>query len=65
MLSPVARGHALIHFRTGGRPGKVAQESFKGKLRVRDFGSLLAHLQNGIGHAMAFACGLLLVRRVS
>ena len=26
---------------------------------------LVAHLENGIGHAKAFGCGLLLVRRVS
>lgn len=64
ILSPVARGHAPIHFRKGGRPGKVAQVTFEGLLRVRDSGSLLALLENGIGHAKAFGCGLLLVRPV-
>ena len=62
ILSPVARGHAPIHFRKGGRPGKVVQVTIEGLLRVRDAGSLLAHLESGIGHAKAFGCGLLLVR---
>ena len=65
ILSPVVRGHAPIHFRKGGRPGKVAQVTFEGLLRVRDSGLLLTHLENGIGHAKAFGCGLLLIRRVS
>ncbi len=64
ILSPVARGHAPVHFRKGGRPGKVAQVTFEGLLRVRDSGVLLAHMENGVGHAKAFGCGLLLVRRV-
>ena len=62
ILSPVARGHAPIHFRKGGQPGKVAQVTFEGLLRVRDSVSLLMQLENGVGHAKAFGCGLLLVR---
>ena len=64
VLSPVARGHAPLHFRKGSQPGKVAQVTFEGLLRVRYAGLLLTHMQNGIGHAKAFGCGLLLVRRV-
>ena len=62
--SPVARAHAPIHFRKGERPGKVAVVTFEGLLSVHDPRSLLTHLENGIGHAKAFGCGLLLVRRV-
>ncbi len=37
---------------------------FSGNLRVADAAALLAALLDGIGHAKAFGCGLLLVRRL-
>ena len=44
--------------------GEVAMVTFEGLLGVCDLRALLAHLENGIGHAKAFRCGLLLVRRI-
>jgi CRISPR system Cascade subunit CasE len=64
VLSPIARGHAPLHFRKGGQPGKVAQVTFEGLLRVLDSRLLLTQMENGIGPAKAFGCGLLLVRRL-
>jgi len=34
-----------------------------GLLQVQDPDALLRHLENGLGHAKFFGCGLLLVRR--
>ena len=64
MQTPVVQVHTPVHFRKGGRPGKVVTVTSTGLLRVDNPKSLLLHLQNGIRRARAFGCGLLLVRRV-
>ena len=56
--------HAPIHFRKGNRGGKLATATFDGVIQVRDPIALTSFLENGIGHAKAFGCGLLLVRRI-
>jgi CRISPR system Cascade subunit CasE len=56
--------HEALHFRKGQRIGKLARVTFEGVLRVQDPDALLRHLENGLGPAKAFGCGLLLVRRV-
>lgn len=56
--------HAPIYFRKGNRGGKLATVTFDGVLRVSDPTRMTELLRNGIGHAKAFGCGLLLVRRV-
>lgn len=56
--------HAPVYFRKGSRAGKLVTATFEGVLRVRDPDRLTALLENGIGPAKAFGCGLLLVRRV-
>jgi CRISPR system Cascade subunit CasE len=56
--------HAPLHFRKGNRGGKVVTVSYEGTLRVIDPAALAARLENGIGPAKAFGCGLLLVRRI-
>ncbi|MFN0040843.1 MAG: type I-E CRISPR-associated protein Cas6/Cse3/CasE [Burkholderiales bacterium] len=56
--------HPPLYFRKGNRGGKLVTATFEGVLRVRDPNSLATLLENGIGHAKAFGCGLLLVRRI-
>ena len=56
--------HAPLYFRKGNRGGKLVTTTFEGVLRVSDPASLAALLENGIGPAKAFGCGLLLVRRI-
>ena len=56
--------HAPIYFRKGNRGGKLATVTFDGVLRVNDPTRMTELLENGIGHAKAFGCGLLLVRRI-
>lgn len=56
--------HAPIYFRKGNRGGKLATVTFEGVLRVSDPSRMTELLENGIGHAKAFGCGLLLVRRI-
>lgn len=56
--------HAPLYFRKGKRAGKLVTCTFEGMLRV-DEPERLAHLlENGVGPAKAFGCGLLLVRRL-
>lgn len=55
--------HAPLYFRKGNRGGKLLTATFDGVIRVRDSVALASLLENGIGHAKAFGCGLLLVRR--
>jgi len=59
-----AQVHEALHFRKGQRVGKLARVTFEGLLRVQDPNALLRLLENGLGPAKAFGCGLLLVRRV-
>ncbi len=56
--------HAPLYFRKGSRGGKLVTVTFEGVLRVKDPARLIGLLENGIGPAKAFGCGLLLVRRV-
>lgn len=56
--------HAPVYFRKGKGAGKLVTCTFEGVLRV-DEPERLAHLlENGVGPAKGFGCGLLLVRRV-
>lgn len=56
--------HAPVYFRKDNRGGKLATVTFNGVLRVSDPTRMTELLENGIGHAKAFGCGLLLVRRL-
>ena len=56
--------HVPMYFRKGNRGGKLATATFDGVLQVRDSTRLTELLENGIGPAKGFGCGLLLVRRV-
>lgn len=49
-----------------GKAGQILFSSvdFSGELTVTDPGAFIAALSHGIGHAKAFGCGLLLVRRL-
>lgn len=56
--------HAPLYFRKGKRGGKLVTCTFEGVLRVEAPQQLASLLENGIGPAKAFGCGLLLVRRL-
>lgn len=56
--------HPPLHFRKGNRAGKLATVTYEGVLRVMDADRLAKLLENGIGPAKAFGCGLMLVRRL-
>ena len=56
--------HPPLYFRKGNRAGKLATCTFEGVLRVSSVEALGALLENGVGPAKAFGCGLLLVRRI-
>jgi len=56
--------HPPVYFRKGSRAGKLVTFSFEGVLRVLNGPDLVTILENGIGPAKAFGCGLLLVRRI-
>lgn len=56
--------HAPIYFRKGHQGGKLATVTFEGVLRVSDPIRLAELLENGVGPAKGFGCGLLLVRRI-
>lgn len=55
--------HVPLYFRKGRHGGKLVTATFEGVLHVRDPDRLTALLENGVGPAKAFGCGLLLVRR--
>jgi CRISPR/Cas system-associated endonuclease Cas1 len=57
--------HVPLYFRKGKRAGKLVTCTFEGVLRVDDPERLTILLENGVGPARAFGCGLLLVRRLS
>lgn len=57
--------HPPLFFRRGNRGGKIASVTFEGILSVADPDALISLLENGIGPAKAFGCGLLLVRRMA
>lgn len=56
--------HATLYFRKGNRGGKLVTTTFEGELSVSNPDRLAALLENGIGPAKSFGCGLLLVRRL-
>lgn len=56
--------HPPLYFRKNGRGGKLVTVTFEGVLRVLDGQALLKGLENGIGPAKGFGCGLMLVRGV-
>lgn len=56
--------HPPLYFRKDNRGGKIVCATFEGIFRVLDPDALVALLENGIGPAKAFGCGLLLVRRI-
>lgn len=56
--------HPPLYFRKGNRAGKLVTCTFEGVLRVTSAEALRTILENGIGPAKAFGCGLMLVRRL-
>lgn len=57
--------HQPTFFRRRDRGGRIASVTFEGILEVKRTDALVALLENGIGPAKAFGCGLMLVRRLS
>lgn len=57
--------HPPLYFRKANRGGKILCATFEGLLTVLDPNALVALLENGLGPAKAFGCGLLLVRRAT
>jgi CRISPR system Cascade subunit CasE len=56
--------HPPLYFRKGNRGGKLATVTFEGELTVTAPERLRDLIENGVGPAKAFGCGLLLVRRI-
>jgi CRISPR system Cascade subunit CasE len=56
--------HAPVYFRKGNRGGKLVTATFEGVMCVRNPDILVALMENGIGPAKAFGCGLLLLRKI-
>lgn len=56
--------HAPLYFRKGAHAGKLVTFTFEGTLKIQDSAELVRLLENGIGPAKAFGCGLMLVRRL-
>ena len=56
--------HQPLYFHKGQRAGKLITSTFDGVLQVNDSAYLTMLLENGVGPAKGFGCGLLLVRRV-
>jgi CRISPR system Cascade subunit CasE len=57
--------HPPLYFRKGNRAGKLTTCTFEGVVHVASAAELRALLENGVGPAKAFGCGLLLVRRLA
>ncbi len=53
-----------LYFWKDGKAGKIATITYSGQISVNDPESMRAILEQGIGRAKAFGCGLMLVRRV-
>lgn len=53
-----------LYFRKNGKAGKIVTTMFGGQINVSDPERMRAILENGVGPAKAFGCGLMLVRRV-
>ena len=56
--------HSPLYFRKSGYGGKVVTATFEGVLHIKAPDLLIRALENGIGPAKSFGCGLLLVRRL-
>ena len=56
--------HQPMYFRKGSQAGKLVTSTFDGILQVSDPTCLTQLLENGVGPAKGFGCGLLLVRRM-
>lgn len=56
--------HPPLFFRKGNSIGKLGTTTFEGTVQVLDPKVLTLLLENGIGPAKAFGCGLMLVRRI-
>ena len=56
--------HTPTYFRKGNRSGKLVTVTFEGVLNVTGPDNLIRLLENGVGPAKAFGCGLLLIRRM-
>lgn len=56
--------HAPLYFRKGKHGGKLVTCTFEGVLQVDAPKQLAGLLENGVGPAKAFGCGLLLVRQL-
>lgn len=54
-----------LHFRKGNKPGKIQPYTFKGVMQVVNPSLLITLLQQGIGPAKAFGCGLLSLAKSS
>lgn len=53
-----------LYFRKSGMAGKIKPVVFQGILKVVEPEAFVQSIQNGIGPAKAFGCGLMLVRRI-
>ncbi len=53
-----------LYFRKDGKAGKIVTVSFSGQVSVKDTVPMHTILEQGIGRAKAFGCGLMLVRRI-
>lgn len=56
--------HAPTYFRKRNQYGKLVTVTFSGVIKVSDPIALTTLLENGVGPAKGFGCGLLLVRRI-
>jgi CRISPR system Cascade subunit CasE len=63
VVAATVQPHPPLYFRKGARAGKLGTVTFEGTLKVTDPASLRKLLEDGVGPAKAFGCGLLLVRR--
>jgi CRISPR system Cascade subunit CasE len=57
-------GKRNLYFRKDGKAGKIATVTFSGQISVDDPVIMHTTLEQGIGRAKAFGCGLMLVRRI-
>ncbi len=58
----IRKNSPVFFHKTG--TGKFVTVAYEGVLRVSDPAALFGCLENGIGPAKGFGCGLLLVRRI-
>ena len=56
-------GKRNLYFRKNGKAGKIVTMTFRGLIKVNDSKHMRSILENGIGSAKAFGCGLLSLAR--